>query len=106
MLFAVVFLCVLAAGLADQPADPRWPDVFQQDFKEKFYYPVLGTAWTKGTIYYDWPGRRYRLDRENGRYDRYCGFNGIRKFQDTPCTHLVVNGVRWIIYPEKKDCCK
>ena len=91
---------------AKQPPYPRWPDVFQQNFTETFYYPVLGTHNTSGTFYYDFPNRRYRVDRVNGRYDRYCGFNGVRAVQDTPCSQVVRDGVRWLVYPEKKSCCQ
>ena len=70
-----------------------------------FIYIHLNTLFT-GTFYYDFTNLRYRIDRDNGRYDRYCGFNGIRAFQNTPCSQLVIDGQRWIIYPEKQDCCK
>lgn len=99
-------------GLADEtpedgnPPYPVWPEMFQQNFEEKLTYPVLGTHETNGTYYYDFANRRYRIDRANGRYDRYCGLNGAKAFVDTPCTHLVVNGMRWLIYPEKQECCQ
>ena len=88
------------------PHTPVWPDKFQQDFTETFYYPILGTHNTSGTYYYDWQNLRYRIDRENGRYDRYCGINGVKAFQNTPCSQLVLDGIRWVIYPEKKECCQ
>ena len=89
-----------------QPSDPVWPDKFQQTFNETFYYPVIGTHYTTGKFYYDWKNKRYRVDRANGRFDRYCGFNGVKFFQDTPCSHIVVDGWRWMVYPEKKECCR
>ena len=88
------------------PAYPVWPEMFQQNFEENLTYPILGTHQTHGTYYYDFANRRYRIDRANGRYDRYCGLNGAKAFIDTPCTHLVVNGMRWLIYPEKQECCQ
>ena len=88
------------------PAYPVWPVMFQQSFKENLYYPILGTHQTNGTYFYDFANRRYRIDRVNGRYDRYCGFNGAKAFTDTPCTQLVVNGMRWLIYPAKQECCQ
>jgi len=90
---------------ADPPA-PVWPDQFQIDFDETLYYPIIGSHSTSGRYYYDYTNRRYRIDRKNGRFDRYCGLNGIKAFQNTPCTHLVVDGIRWIVYPEKKECCQ
>lgn len=112
---ALVAIVVLMGGISGyaesieinaKPTDPLWPNTFQQNFTETFYYPVIGTHYTRGTYYYDFTNKRYRIDRVNGRYDRYCGFNGVRAFQNTPCTQLVVNGMRWVIYPEKQDCCQ
>jgi len=90
----------------DTPAFPLWPDMFQQNFTEILTYPVVGSHKTNGTYYYDYANRRYRIDRDNGRYDRYCGINGAKEFVDTPCTQLVLKGMRWLIYPEKKECCQ
>ena len=106
--FLVVLICFFGylVKCHQPPSDPVWPELFQQSFQEKFYYPVVGTHYTNGTYYYDYTNRRYRVNRDNGRYDRYCGFNGVRFFQDTPCTQLVINGVRWMIYPEKQECCE
>ena len=85
------------------PSTPRWPDQFEQSFTEKFSYAFLkGT--TKGNFFYDWPTRRYRVDRENGKYDRFCG--SIYKFQDTPCSHIVADGNRYLYFPDKNYCCK
>jgi len=105
-LFVYYMCCICNKSVASQPSDPVWPKQFYQEFNETLSYPILGTHYTKGKYYYDYTNRRYRIDRENGRYDRYCGFNGIRVFQDTPCTQLVVSGMRWIYYPEKEECCQ
>ena len=102
----VVVLACFQACLSAQPSDPVWPNTFQMTFNETLTYPLLGSHYTAGTYYYDFPNKRYRIDRANGRYDRYCGFNGVRAFQDTPCTQLVIDGMRWMIYPEKKECCQ
>ena len=103
----IIIIAFVQLGSADQPSGPAaWPNMFSQEFNETFYYPIIGTHYTKGTYYYDYANRRYRVDRDNGRYDRYCGFNGVRAFQNTPCTQLVTQGVRWLIYPEYKDCCQ
>ena len=90
----------------DTPAFPLWPNMFQQTFTEVFTYPVVGSHQTNGTYYYDYANRRYRIDRDNGRYDRYCGINGAKEFVDTACTQLVLKGMRWLIYPDKKECCQ
>lgn len=73
-------LVFVSAVSATQPADPKWPDTFQIDFKEVLYLPALGTHNTTGQYFYDYPSGRYRIDRENGHYDRYCGLNGVKAF--------------------------
>merc|ERR1712226_43681 len=111
-MFSLYFLLLLLIHkyechmISAVPAEPIWPDKFQVDFTETFWYPALGSHNTSGQYYYDWANRRYRIDRENGRYDRYCGFNGVKAFQNTPCSQLVLDGIRWIIYPDKEECCQ
>ena len=85
------------------PTAPSWPSRFSQTFIENFTYPIVGTGTTTGTFYYDWSNKRYRVDRENGKWDRYCGT--IYKFQSTPCSHIVVDGMRYLYFPEKNYCC-
>jgi hypothetical protein len=82
---------------------PVWPDQFEQSFTETFTYPVIGSSQTKGKFYYDWINKRYRVDRENGKYDRYCGT--VYKLTNTPCSHIVTEGDRYLYYPEKDYCC-
>jgi len=36
-------------------------------------YPVFGTFTTTGSFFYDWTNVRYRVDRADGKWDRYCG---------------------------------
>ena len=49
-----------------------WPKKFKQEFCEDMKYWVLHGS-TSGTLYYNWDLQKYRIDRENGRWDRYCG---------------------------------
>ena len=63
--------------------------------------PVLGSGETTGTFYYDYPD--YRVDRVNGKWDRYCGT--VYKFRNTPCSHIVKDNLRYLYFPEKNDCC-
>eukprot|EP00882_Tetradesmus_deserticola_P020734 GHRQ01022404.1.p2 GENE.GHRQ01022404.1~~GHRQ01022404.1.p2 ORF type:complete len:132 (+),score=31.68 GHRQ01022404.1:1-396(+) len=44
------------------------------------------------------------VHRANGQGDRYC--MSIHPRTNTPCTHLVVSGQRYLIFPELKQCCK
>jgi hypothetical protein len=97
-------LFLLSLTLA-HPQYPRFPDTFTQTFTETFSYPFLGDHSTNGTYYYDWATQRFRLDRQNGRFDRYCGINGLKMLQNTPCSHIVVNGDRYLYYPELNECC-
>jgi hypothetical protein len=46
----------------------------------------------------------FRVDRNNGNFDHYCGT--VYWFANTPCTHLVRDGKRHLVFPEKKFCCK
>jgi len=44
------------------------------------------------------------VDRANGIAEALCG--DIMPKVSTPCTQLVVNDNLYIIYPEKKQCCR
>lgn len=87
------------------PASPMWPDVFWQPFTETTTYPLIGSHQNTGNYYYDWTIQSYRIDRNNGRYDRYCGIAGPYEFDNTPCSQIVNNGNRYIYYSEKNTCC-
>ena len=62
--FLVVLICFFGylVKCHQPPSDPVWPELFQQSFQEKFYYPVVGTHYTNGTYYYDYTNRRYRVN--------------------------------------------
>ena len=66
-------------------------------------YPLIGSSSTTGKIYYNYNLKKYRLDRANGKYDRYCG--SAYKLTDTPCNHYVSEEKRYLDYPEKNYCC-
>ena len=97
------------AALADRPNDPEWPNEFTIEFEEEFNYKLIWGK-TNGTFYYDFgrdgKGSRYSVQRQNGKRDRYCGFNGLYFFRNTPCNQYVdENGDRYLYYPERDDCC-
>mmetsp|Transcript_33373 Transcript_33373/g.6040 ORF Transcript_33373/g.6040 Transcript_33373/m.6040 type:complete len:84 (-) Transcript_33373:429-680(-) len=79
---------LLSVALADQtPAYPRWPDQWHADFVEVNKLPGTFSAHnTTGTFHYDYTDKIYAIARANGRYDRYCGLNGSKAFENTPCT--------------------
>jgi|LakMenEpi03Aug12_release.lakeMendotaPanAssembly.Ray.scaffolds.fasta_scaffold109558_1 hypothetical protein len=54
-------------------------------------------------MYYDASKNRERVDRTDGRYNLFCG--GILPNVTTACTHLTVNNSRYIVFPQKKQCC-
>ena len=100
----IILPMLLVAAMAI-PSDPIWPNQFTQNFTETTNYEGIGTHHNTGTFYYDAISMRYRVDRDNGRYDRYCGVSGPYALEDTPCIHYVVDGNRYLHYPEKNECC-
>ena len=82
---------------------PVWPNQFEQSFDETFTYPLVGTHTTKGKFFYDWTNKMYRVDRDNGHYDRYCG--PVYPFSNTPCSQIVTSGDRYLYFPQKDYCC-
>ena len=71
------------------------------------YGPIKGE--TDGMFYYKWgeDGKHsYRVDRKNGKDDRYCGINGLYKFKNKVCQMFVdEQGDRYLNYPEDNYCC-
>jgi len=92
-----------AAPFPIAPLAPVWPPYFTADFTEEFYIGFF-TLTSKGKYVYDAERQRSRIDRENGVGDRYCG--SAYPFRNTPCTHLVRDGMRYLMFPEYKYCCK
>ena len=100
LILSLIFVCVSATT---DSTPPVWPNTFEQTFVETFSYPVLGSSTTTGKFFYDFPNRRYRIDRVNGKWDRYCG--PVYPFSNTACSQIVVDGKRYLYYPEKNYCC-
>lgn len=94
-----------AAAATASPAPlppPTWPPTFNVSFTEVTSDVLQNTTFT-GAMYYDFPGRLFRIDRSSGKTDRYCG---SVKSEDTPCTHLVSAGERYLVFPDLSYCCK
>jgi hypothetical protein len=83
--------------------NPVWPNQFEQEFVETFTYPLVGSGTSKGKFFYDWTNKVYRVDRDNGKWDRYCGT--IYPLRSTACSHIVSEGIRYLYFPEKNYCC-
>ena len=98
------FLVLIVVVNSQTPASPVWPNEFWQPFNETMKY-TLFNHYTSGEYYYNWNIKAYRVDRANGRYDRYCGLLGPYEFENTPCSHIVNNGNRFLYYKEKNHCC-
>ena len=94
---------ILIFVVCDPSTPPIWPNQFEQSFTETFTYPVIGSSSTKGKFYYDFLNKRYRIDRDNGKWDRYCATE--YPFRNTACSQIVVDGKRYLHYPEKNYCC-
>ena len=86
----------------DPTSPPLLPEVFTSAFNEKMSYLVY-TFKVQGVLYYDWDAQSERIDRSSGEGDRYCGT--AHPFKKTPCTHLVTQSKRYLIFPDRKECC-
>lgn len=83
--------------------EPRFPRQFYVEFNETTYIPLLGTWQTDGNWWYDYEQRAELVERANGRGDRYC--KSVHPRSDTRCSHLVVSGTRYLVFPELQQCC-
>lgn len=101
----LVILISILGTFAQTPLPPLWPDVFWQNFTEITYYPNVGTHQNSGAFYYNYSMPAYRIDRDNGKYDRFCGLSGPYVDDDTPCSQIVVNSNRYLYYPALNECC-
>ena len=98
-------LVILVTALAQTPSSPMWNNVWQMNFTETTTNAAYGVNEVEGTWYYNASLNISRMDRTSARYDNFCGGNDWFRFFDTPCTHLVNNGIRYIVYPELQICC-
>jgi len=106
MLFSLAIILSISAAYLKETSNneaPVWANQFEQEFEETMTYPLIGSGKAKGKFFYDWTNKRYRIDRDNGKFDRYCG--SVYKLTDTPCSHLVVDGKRYLYFPKKDYCC-
>lgn len=97
--FAIATILVIAVSINP----PVWPDSFEVAFDETFVLDT-GSQHVNGIYYYDAAHNRSRADRFNGKYSKFCA--ALAENVTTPCTNLVVNGSRWVIFPQKSMCCK
>lgn len=84
---------------------PVWPKKFEKLVLETTLYPLQGKHMTLGKLDYNFDEKKEIMLRINGRYDPFCGFNGVHALKDTPCAHVVMNNRRYLVYPMLEDCC-
>ena len=82
---------------------PMWSPSFYVAYDESFTNKDNRTYTFNGQFFYDAVNNRQRADKVSGRYDNTC--NSVLPNVTTKCQHLVVNDKRWIVYPEKSQCC-
>lgn len=96
----IISAILLALAVSQDP--PLLADSFQIAYDET--YIQNGTHYrVNGQMYYEVKKNRERVDRVNGRYNLFCG--GILPNVTTPCTQLTVENKRYIIFPQRKQCC-
>ena len=79
---------------------PVWPVRWQQDFVES--YPNTRVV-TVGKLWFDSERAMERLDRTDGKIDPICG--PLSNNATTPCTQLIREGKRYIIFHLLRQCC-
>merc|ERR1711874_365779 len=95
VILLVAILSTLYNGGSAQSAHnvaTDWPNNWSSHFTETVKIPLRGSQYIEGNWYFDFPNRKFRVDRTNGNFDRYCGT--VYKFSDTPCSHIVRDGKR------------
>jgi hypothetical protein len=95
---AVVLVC--SQGVLADPS-PLWHKRFVLEFNETTP-PALNYR-TDGKWWYDSTQSAELIHRTSGAGDRYC--STIYPLTRTSCQHLVVEGKRYLVFPEKKYCC-
>lgn len=97
----LILISTTAIFSSSSTATP-WPQQWETTFSEHLSN-TLSSGDTTGFWAYDYLNGRFYVERENGKLDRYCGT--IFKFVNTKCIQVVMEGVRFIYFPEKNFCC-
>ncbi len=94
-----ILLLTLFLVSALSQAPPVWPARFQQDFVESYSTTPYKDA---GKLWFDSERVMSRLDRNNGKFDAFCSSITTAT---TPCTQLVRENKRYLIFPLLRQCC-
>lgn len=103
MKFTIILALLAVSVFTQAPAPPPQADEWYATFSEKLHFPLRGDSHTTGKWWYSWTQKKFRVDRENGNYDRYCGLT--KKFTNTPCSQIVNGGTRYLWFPKYNYCC-
>ena len=96
-----ILICsLLLSAVISQVTPPTWPNRFHQSFVEAYNTTHIHIS---GKYYYDSDRGYSRVDRIDGRFDAVCG--SITPNITTPCTQLIRDQKRWIVFPERRTCC-
>lgn len=91
---------LVVVGAVSQVTPPVWPETFHISFIES--YPSVATRAT-GRFNYDAKRDVMRIDRSNGIHDLICG--SVLPNITTPCTQLIRDKKRYVVFPERRMCC-
>uniref|UniRef100_A0A7S3PPW0 Uncharacterized protein n=1 Tax=Aplanochytrium stocchinoi TaxID=215587 RepID=A0A7S3PPW0_9STRA len=98
VLFIVQFLCCFGKrDLLSKPV-PKWPSRFLAEYTSTYKH-------TSGTFAVDVRPNRPASERiyfGDSTYDHLCS----TYYNHTPCIQLTTKGYRYLVFPEKNDCCK
>ena len=98
---SLLVLSIISLAISQSP--PVWPAQWKSTFIETYANPKLKGVSTTGTFYYSNDANSSRIDRVNGRYEKFC--SSIKPDSDEPCTILTVRSLRYIIHPTSNECC-
>lgn len=101
-LILTAILVILSVSQTMDPVPPVWSPSFYVAYDETFqkdghYYTF------NGQFFYDAINNRQRADKVTGRFDPTC--SSILPNVTTRCQHLVVDQKRYIVFPDKSQCC-
>lgn len=96
----ILLSALLATAVICAVTPPLWAETFHQDFAESYEASRFHTT---GKVYYDAKRGFERVDRNNGQFETLCG--SIVPSVTTPCTQLVRDKKRYVIYPTRRQCC-
>ena len=101
MRVSVSLLLLAVVILAKDP--PTLSASYFQAFGETFSLPNGKQEKINGQLFYEASKNRERIDRVNGQFDKFC--SSVLPNVSTPCTQTTVHDRRYIIYPQRRQCC-